>query len=101
MLKNKHSPEKLQKAVEKAMVNGIRRSAGLNLISFAAGIHLYKKTEVFQWFVSSLRSGDRAISHYSDGLTGCGDSIMNGVRIQFFKIIKTILTQLKDPFHQP
>jgi hypothetical protein len=76
------------------MVGGLRRCAGLNLLSYAAMSKVNKKNEVFMWFVSSLRSGDKVLSHYSDGLTGCGDSVLKAVRRQFFKLIKAILIGL-------
>ena len=79
------------------MVGGLRRCAGLNLLSYAAMSKMHKKNEVFMWFVSSLRSTDKVLSHYSDGLTGCGDSVLKAVRRQFFKLIKAIVIGLKDP----
>ena len=79
-LKTKFTAQKMQKTLEKAMVAGLRRSAGLNLLSYAAMSKIGRKLDVFMWFVSSLKSNDKVLSHYSDGLTGCGDSVLRAVR---------------------
>ena len=49
--------EQLQDRVETSLVNGLRRSAGLNLINFAMNLS-YSSTRFFdmlQWFQGALR----------------------------------------------
>lgn len=79
------------------MVKGLQRSAGLNLLSFGirTNIGLGTYRDLLQWFLTSMRQNKHQVAHYSDGIAGCGDSVLTAIRKQFFKIIKTIITTIK------
>ena len=47
------------------------------------------------WFSCSLRANKNEITHYLDGLKGCGAFLENQIRINFFGIIKGLLGQLQ------
>lgn len=36
------------------------------------------------------------MAHYSDDISGCGDSVLSAIRAQFFKVIKVIITKIKE-----
>ena len=103
-MQSKYSAEKLIEEVENVMIKGLRRSAGLNLISFGIGMNMGLGTfmDLMQWFTSALRGKSHRVAHYSDKIKGCGDSVLASIRQQFFKIIKVIITKLRisrDPKH--
>ena len=58
LMQSKFSTEKLKDQVEKVMMKGLRRSAGLNLLSFAMQINVDRKVflDLLQWFLTSLRA---------------------------------------------
>ena len=64
------------------MIKGLRRSAGLNLLSFSAtkniGIGTFK--DILAWFLTSLRDNKHTVAHYSDGIQGCGDQVLSAIR---------------------
>ena len=53
----KFSAEKLKEEVEKVMLKGLRRSAGLDLISFAIQTNIGNGTflDLLAWFLTALR----------------------------------------------
>ena len=57
-MQSKFSIEKLKDQVEKVMMKGLRRSAGLNLLSFAMQMNVDDMIflDLLQWFVTSLRA---------------------------------------------
>ena len=79
------------------MVRGLRRSAGLNLLSFAAQLNLGDETflDLLQWFLTSLRENKYQVAHYTDGISGCGDSVLSVIRKEFFKIIKVVIHRIR------
>ena len=79
------------------MINGLRRSAGLELISFAIQTNINEGTflDILQWFETSLRNNQMQVVHYSDKIKGCGESVMNAIRRQFFKVIKSVILKAK------
>ena len=98
LMQSKHTAEKLQEEVEEVMIHGLRRSAGLNLLSFGAqcnvGLGTFK--DVLQWFLTSLRANKHQVAHYSDGISGCGDSVLAAIRTQFFEILKVVVLKLEQ-----
>lgn len=97
LMQSKFTRDKLKEEVEKVMIKGLRRSAGLNLISFAikCNIGLGTFLDIKQWFLTSLRQNRNVVAHYSDKIQGCGDSVLAAIRSQFFKIIKVIISRIK------
>ena len=93
----KYSEETLKEEVEKVMIKGLRRSAGLDLISFAIkkNIGLGTFLDIMQWFLTALRANKNRVAHYSDKIQGCGDSVLAAIRKQFFKIIKVVISKIK------
>ena len=89
--------DQLKNKIEESLVNGLRRSAGLDLISFA--MEQTHSQELFyeslQWFSGSLRFNKGKTTHYLDGLEGCGAEAEKGVRKQFFAIIKRVIWQFE------
>lgn len=79
------------------MIKGLRRSAGLNLISFGVSKNIEPETffDLLQWFLTSVRANKQSVAHYTDGISGCGDSIIDSIRKEFFKIIKAVITMIK------
>ena len=68
--------------MEDSLINGLRRSAGLNLLNY--GMSLWADSQIFfdmlQWFSASLRQRKNTSVHFLDGLSGCGNSCENGIR---------------------
>ena len=95
-MQSKFTFDKLKEEVENVMIKGLRRSAGLDLISFAIKMNLGMGTflDIMQWFLTSLRANRHKVAHYSDKITGCGDSVLASIRKQFFKIIKVIIMKI-------
>ena len=64
------------------MIKGLRRSAGLELLSFAIDTNIGIGTffDILQWFLTSMRGNKQIVAHYSDGIEGCGDSVLNAIR---------------------
>ena len=78
--------EQLQERVERSLVNGLRRSAGLHLLNFAMNL-TYDKVrfgDLIQWLQGALRDNRVQTTHYLSGLDGCGAKAENGIRQQFF-----------------
>lgn len=80
------------------MIRGLRRSAGLELLSFAIQTNIGMGTffDILQWFLTSLRDNKMQVAHYSDKIHGCGDSVLNAIRRQFFKVIKSVIVKAKE-----
>jgi hypothetical protein len=97
LIQSKFSFEKLKEQVEKVMIRGLCRSAGLNLISYGIGLNIGIGTfmDLIQWFTTSVRSNKHRVAHYSDNISGCGDSVLAAIRTQFFRIIKGLITKIK------
>lgn len=97
LMQSKVTAESIQVEVEKAMVSGLQRSAGLKLLNFAIqrSIHLRNFRQLLQWFCSSLRKGSGQATHYTDDVVGCGAPIIAEIRHEFFLIIESILNQIK------
>ena len=81
-MQSKFSYDKLKEEVEKVMMKGLRRSAGLDLISFGIGLNVGAGTfmDLLQWFTTSLRGNQHRVAHYSDNIYGCGDSVLAAIR---------------------
>ena len=79
------------------MIRGLCRSAGLNLISYGLALNIGLGTflDLIQWFTISVRNNQHRVAHYSDNISGCGDSVLAAIRIQFFSIIKVLITKIK------
>lgn len=94
----KFSHDKLKEQVERVMIKGLRRCAGLNLLSFAIQLNLNSETflDLLQWFLTSLRENKHQVAHYSDEISGCGDSVLSAIRTEFFKIIKIVIAKIKQ-----
>ena len=58
LMQSKFTHDKLKEEVEKVMIKGLRRSAGLDLISFTMKMNLGMGTflDIMQWFLTSLRA---------------------------------------------
>jgi len=97
LLQSEFGAEQVKDTVERALVQGLRRSAGLNLINF--GLGLQGNAQVFQdmlqWFSASLRNRKNLTVHFLDGLAGCGNSCEAGIRDQFFKVLEKVLLKMK------
>ena len=57
-MQSKFTYDKLKEEVENVMIKGLRRSAGLDLISFTIKMNLGMGTfmDIMQWFLTSLRA---------------------------------------------
>ena len=79
-------------------MKGLRRSAGLNLLNFAMQMDLNKWVfmDLLQWFVTSLRANLDEVAHYTDNITGCGESVIAAISKEFFQIIKQVVAKLKS-----
>lgn len=97
LLQSEYTASQVKTTVEEALVRGLRRSAGLNLINFGMGLHGNPRVfqDVLQWFSASLRNRKNTTVHFLDGLAGCGNSCESGIREQFFKILDKVLLKLK------
>ena len=78
-------------------MKGLRRSAGLNLLNFAMQMDLERWVfmDLLQWFVTSLRANRDQVAHYTDNITGCGDSVVAAIGKEFFQIIKQVVLKIK------
>ena len=87
----------LQARVEKTLVLGLRRSAGINLLNFAFGLNISSKMfyDLLQWFQGSLRKNRSHSAHYLDGVRGCGERISKDISVKFFQIIEIVAEKLK------
>lgn len=47
------------------------------------------------WFTNSLRKNKNEVTHYLDGVKGCGSFLEEQIRVFFFGIIKGLLNQLQ------
>lgn len=58
LMQAKFSIEKLKEEVEKVTIKGLRRSAGLDLISFGIQTNIGAGTfqDLLQWFLTALRA---------------------------------------------
>ena len=77
--------DQLRERVEKSLVNGLRRSAGLHLLNFAMNLS-YSPSRFFdlvQWFQGSLRNNRMQVQHYLAGLEGSGNKAEAGIQEQF------------------
>ena len=97
-MQSKFTSDNLRDEIENVMIKGLRRSAGLELLSFAAQTNVGIGTffDILQWFLTSLRANKQQVAHYSDDIAGCGDSVLSAIRKQFFKVIKTIIVKAKQ-----
>ena len=77
-------------------MKGLRRSAGLNLLNFGMSKrHTQAFMDLIQWFVTSLRANLDQVAHYTDNISGCGDSVISAISNEFFQIIKRIVLKIK------
>ena len=91
------SSENLKERIETSLVNGLRRSAGLNLLNFTMNLD-YNKTRIFdlvQWLQGALRNNRMQQTHYLSGAEGCGAIAEQGIQEQFFQILGHIIQVLK------
>ena len=90
--------EDLRAEVENVMIRGMRRSAGLELISFAIDANISKSSffDILQWFETSLRNNSMQVVHYADKIKSCGDSVLKAIQRQFFKVIKSVIVKAKN-----
>ena len=97
LLQSEFTVDQINKTIEQSLVNGLRRSAGLNLLNYAMGLSGNPQIffDMIQWFSASLRQRKNTSVHFLDGLTSCGDSCESGIRIQFFKILKKVDLKLR------
>ena len=80
------------------MVKGLRRSTGLNLLSFTIQLNLSQETfnDTLQWFLTLMRANKHNVAHYTDDISGCGDEVLAAIRKEFFKVIKAVVTKIKS-----
>lgn len=97
LLQGDYSRNQIADTVESSLVNGLRRSAGLNMIGY--GMSLNGSDQIFfdmlQWLQGSLRDRKNQAVHYLDGIAGCGNSAEASIRDQFFKVIDRVLQKIR------
>ena len=77
VLQASFTSDQLQECVETSLVNGLKRSSGLNLISFAMNLNYSHQHffDMIQWLQSSLRDNQMQVYHYLTGTEGSGDNV--------------------------
>jgi predicted DNA-binding antitoxin AbrB/MazE fold protein len=97
LLQSEFTVDQINKTIEDSLVNGLRRSAGLNLLNYAMGLSGNSQIffDMIQWFSASLRQRKNTSVHFLDGLMSCGNSCEGGIRVQFFKILKKVDLKLR------
>ena len=89
--------DEIMKSIENMYIKAINRYCGFRIIGHLASTYMNDETLTswFNWFCSSLRNGKNELAHYSDGLDGMGEYLLNRCRTSFFSIYNGIVLQLK------
>ena len=51
------------------------------------------------WFCAAMRHNENLISHYMEGIRGCGTGFEDKARQYFFTIIREVISRLKEQGH--
>ena len=83
--------------IEAKFIKAINRYCGFKIMSQVASCYMDSDTvtSCFNWFCSSLRNSTNVIVHYSDGLDGMGEYLIDKCRVSFYEVYNSIVTQLK------
>lgn len=90
---------KIKKQIEATFLNAKKRSAGLKIIAKLltySALPSQQRLDIISWFASGLRGNKNELSHYLDGLKGCGAQLEEQIGTNFFGIIRTLVNQLRD-----
>lgn len=92
-----YSYDQMKERIETSLVNGLRRSSGLNLLNFAMnlGYDWHRIFDLIQWLQGALRNNKMCSTHYLTGAEGCGSIAEEGIQQQFFQILDHIVQILK------
>ncbi|CDW82480.1 hect e3 ubiquitin [Stylonychia lemnae] len=92
------STQRIKKQVENVFLSSTKRIAGLKLLSqlFSLKIKREIREDQINWFTSSLRYNKNQLTHYLDDLKGCGDTLDELARENFFSIINNLIKILKE-----
>ena len=84
--------------IEKKYINAMNRYCGFKILGQVASCYMNDQTmtSCFNWFCSSLRNNKNVLAHYSDGLVGMGEYLLDKCRTSFFEIYCGIVKQLKS-----
>jgi hypothetical protein len=91
--------QRIKKQVETVFLNGCKRVAGLRLLGELLNLELptTHRYDLMSWFCGSLRgSKNPHVAHYLDDLKGCGHHLEDLSKDAFFKILKGMVTKLKQ-----
>jgi hypothetical protein len=91
------SAQKIMSAIEQKYVNAMNRYCGLKIMGEVASCYMNDETmtSCFNWFCSALRKNSNILAHYSDGLVGMGEYLLDKCRISFFDIYFGIVKQIR------
>jgi hypothetical protein len=70
--------------------------AGLKLIATLMSKNIPHSFDLINWFCSALRGNSNHLCHYLDDIRGCGHSLEDQARDNFFLIIKGLLNKLQS-----
>ena len=90
--------QRIKKQVETVFVNATKRVAGLKLLGDVMNLELplNHRYDLMNWFCASLRGNKNVLTHYLEGLMGCGNHLEEQATADFFLIIKGLVKQLKE-----
>ncbi len=73
---------RIQKQIESSYLNAARRIAGLKMISQVLTIGTGTTTflDGVAWFCASMRHNSNELSHYMEGIRGCGSGFEDQAR---------------------
>jgi len=91
------SAKQIQEGIEQKYINAMNRYCGLKILGDVASCYMSDEamTSCFNWFCSALRKNTNVLAHYSDGLTGMGEYLLDRCRTSFFDIYIGIVKQLR------
>jgi hypothetical protein len=84
--------------VEHIYLNACKRVTGIYIIAnlIALDAPFYITHDIINWFCASLRNSKNKIAHYLDDVRGGGSYLENKSRTYFFKVVKRIVTLLRE-----
>ena len=90
--------KQIMEGIEKKYINAMNRYCGFKIFGQVASCYMNDATmtSCFNWFCSSLRDNKNVLAHYSDGLVGMGEYLLDKCRTSFFEIYCGIVKQLKN-----
>jgi hypothetical protein len=90
--------EKIQELVEKKVIDGAKRVAGLVLLKDLIRLSPSKDAIVqpISWFTTAMRANNSNLTHYLDDLKGIGTHMEVQAAKAFFAIIEKIVEMLRD-----